>query len=429
MRQKYRPVAVQPEGTVVKYNASHSLAKKVRPKTPPPKPPIVLAPYKPPPMDPSLTQKRIVALTVASEEEILRKQESPNIFERVEIYERWLKKKERDSKIARKREAARKHWEAKVTAALDMLENKHNSTINWTDSNNDSNIKKSMKERKMTKISSDIESSKESKQSMISLDDEDDDLLEDDDVIKNAKKRVEKIKERTILKTRDNARFHEKIFPIFRNLKALSCSLGIGKLDAPLTYIFPWLMIGRGSATKSYRYLLDMGITHILNATEEIGNFFPEHFVYLQCPVRDNEKADIGQYFNAAADFIRTAEQGKGRVFVFCVSGVSRAPTMIIAYLVKYREVCLIDAFDFLSSLRPVALPNRHFLFQLAEWEISLGKGSSVLLRKEWRFYEFNVIRGRQYVRKHRGLYATVIQLYKQHNQNSTLKAVLVNID
>lgn len=61
-------------------------------------------------------------------------------------------------------------------------------------------------------------------------------------------------------------------------------------------------------------------------------------------------------------------------------------------------------------------LPNKKFLTQLAEFEIAEGKGCSVMHHKEFRFYEFNIIKATNpEYRDSNGLYSTVTRLYSKH--------------
>ena len=56
-----------------------------------------------------------------------------------------------------------------------------------------------------------------------------------------------------------------------------------------------------------------------------------------------------------------------------CNVGASRAPTMVMAYLIDVRKISLLDAYELLHVLRPMINPNTHFLFQLAQLEVSIN--------------------------------------------------------
>jgi len=90
---------------------------------------------------------------------------------------------------------------------------------------------------------------------------------------------------------------------------------GFGRADKGLvTSVLPWLLIGRAETAESLQTLVTMGVTHIMNATDEVPNHHSQHFVYMKIPILDVETADAGPKLHPAADFIRRVEDKKGRV-------------------------------------------------------------------------------------------------------------------
>ena len=59
------------------------------------------------------------------------------------------------------------------------------------------------------------------------------------------------------------------------------------------------------------------------------------------------------------------------QLLVHCTIGASRAPSAVMAYLVYARGVTLADAYNYLLTLRPLIMPNQHFLCELAKFEVS----------------------------------------------------------
>jgi dual specificity phosphatase 12 len=66
------------------------------------------------------------------------------------------------------------------------------------------------------------------------------------------------------------------------------------------------------------------------------------------------------RYFPAAIAFIKEGIQ-KGGILVHCYAGVSRSATCVIAYLMQEKQMSFDNAFQFLSSKRPVVFPNMGF--------------------------------------------------------------------
>lgn len=131
-----------------------------------------------------------------------------------------------------------------------------------------------------------------------------------------------------------------------------------------------FLYVGGASAAKDRESLLQVGVTHIINCAANVApDFFPNDFLYYNIRLRDHSSQDIARHFYNVFDFIEKARRRGGRVFVHCVKGISRSPTMAIAYLMWYKRIGMYKALDFIRQARPVVDPNAGFIFQLTEWE------------------------------------------------------------
>lgn len=118
-----------------------------------------------------------------------------------------------------------------------------------------------------------------------------------------------------------------------------------------------------------------------------------------------------------------------------CTVGSSRAPTAVMSYLIGMKKLPLLDAFNYVTLIRPCVNPNRKFLLQLAQFEVSFlflehvhnstpislilqvdqGEGCSVFYHKQWRFYEFNTFRTADIeIRTKLGLTNTLLKLYEE---------------
>ena len=56
-------------------------------------------------------------------------------------------------------------------------------------------------------------------------------------------------------------------------------------------------------------------------------------------------------------------------VLVHCSAGISRSPTLVLAYMIKTNHWTLDEAFDKMRKLRRIVDPNVSFMIQLREWE------------------------------------------------------------
>ncbi len=90
----------------------------------------------------------------------------------------------------------------------------------------------------------------------------------------------------------------------------------------------------------------------------------------MNVPIDDDVSVDVGAHFDDVVRFLQRVEQCKGKVLVHCVAGASRAPSMVLAYLVRSKNITLWDAFCFVRARRTSVLPNPHFMYQLAVYEV-----------------------------------------------------------
>lgn len=92
---------------------------------------------------------------------------------------------------------------------------------------------------------------------------------------------------------------------------------------------------------------------------------------YIQIPVNDCN-TNIIKYFNYTCREIDNALNEGKKVLVHCQAGVSRSPTIVIAYLMYKLHIHFKEAFNLVKSKRQIINPNRSFLIQLRLYDILL---------------------------------------------------------
>ncbi|XP_037072878.1 dual specificity protein phosphatase 10-like [Pollicipes pollicipes] len=139
---------------------------------------------------------------------------------------------------------------------------------------------------------------------------------------------------------------------------------------APVTEILPFLYVGSQQDAKDLVGLKSCGITRVLNVTAHVPGYHQEQGIsYKTLPAADSGQQNISQYFDEAVEFIDCARRLGARVLVHCVAGVSRSPTIAIAYIMKRLPMSMLEAYQHVKARRPIISPNLNFMGQLLEWE------------------------------------------------------------
>ena len=143
------------------------------------------------------------------------------------------------------------------------------------------------------------------------------------------------------------------------------------------------------------------GIRYILNVTKNIPFYGDSRqsetacakFIYKRISVNDGSNQNLKQHFDDAFQFIGIihinqlseiklclkkgffldeAMQNNSKVLVHCQAGVSRSPTIVIAYLMHKYKIKMNDAYNRVRELRPIVAPNFIFMSQLFDFEANM---------------------------------------------------------
>src|SRR5579883_2881879 len=140
-----------------------------------------------------------------------------------------------------------------------------------------------------------------------------------------------------------------------------------------------YLYLGSRHVAKDRDLLDQYTITAVVNVTPDEPNHFSNdpQFSYLSCPINDDSDENISAYFDVASDFIEQMRNEGRNILVHCRGGVSRSPTIVLAYLIKYRDMDLQQAFTLVRKCRRIE-PNDGFCKQLIEYETKLRGSASI---------------------------------------------------
>ncbi|CAD5126019.1 DgyrCDS14195 [Dimorphilus gyrociliatus] len=141
------------------------------------------------------------------------------------------------------------------------------------------------------------------------------------------------------------------------------------QFNSPST-IRDYLLLGSEGNASDLKELKRQNVTHILNITREVDNFYPNReFVYMNIRVDDDENAWLLNEWDSTNAFISQAKELNSKVLVHCKMGVSRSAATVIAHLMKCEGMRLDQALKDVKTRRPVIRPNRNFMRQLSEYE------------------------------------------------------------
>ncbi|CAL8111364.1 unnamed protein product [Orchesella dallaii] len=169
--------------------------------------------------------------------------------------------------------------------------------------------------------------------------------------------------------------------------------------NEPPTKVLPYLYVGNAKDSTNCKLLRELGIGYILSVTTNSpfststtsysshyssnnnnNNHLEQHqsseFRKMQIPVSDNLCENLSTYFDAAYEFIEEARKTGTKVLIHCQAGISRSPTIAIAYIMKHINLSTLDAYALVQKERRIISPNLNFMGQLVEFESKL-KGMS----------------------------------------------------
>ena len=441
LRIKYRAAPIQPELRDGEEGKSLSIAKKVRTEEE-----DTLAAelqalrFRPAIMFPGHTQNKRSEVVIASDDVAYRKETKPTLFERIELEKQYAKKRQREAENAKRKEDQKEAVRQRLTQIV-LQAAGHSTRVDGEEGEGGGEAGAASapghregegEGEEGKRDDDDGEGGQQQQQdgfagmtseeaALNSLSDHDLSLMDEEDLA-DYRAVVLDLKEKRLLRLRAPRVFHRPVSAFQRRMLAFKLFFGIGQRDREMTDILPWLILGRVDPTRTMYSLAKLGVTHILNCTDDCPNLFPMHFVYLQLFLRDSLEANAAEYFPQALEFFRRVEKKRGKMYVHCEAGASRAPTFVVAFLMVERGVCLNDALAYVQSRRPLMQINEHFLFQLAQLELSLGLGSSVTNHREFTFYEFNMMRADiEEQRDAKGLLSTTLSLYREREDDDII--------
>ena len=142
-------------------------------------------------------------------------------------------------------------------------------------------------------------------------------------------------------------------------------------MENDISQITNTIYLGNIDAAFNKKKLKQLGIKKVLTVMGAFGNHYNSNeFIHKSIDVDDDYQTNIIQYFKECLLFI----EGNDKIFVHCAAGMSRSPTIVIAYIMWKNKLSLNKAIKFVKEKRPIACPNPGFQAQLKMFEKLLNE-------------------------------------------------------
>lgn len=120
------------------------------------------------------------------------------------------------------------------------------------------------------------------------------------------------------------------------------------------------------------RFFIWKKFTHIINVASEI--WYPPTLTQLltengietiKFPMYDTEDYNIEKVLSDAMCYMHLILSNGGKIYIHCAMGVSRSATIVIAYLIRHRNMSFDEAYQWVKDRRSWIRPNHRFMTDL----------------------------------------------------------------
>lgn len=139
------------------------------------------------------------------------------------------------------------------------------------------------------------------------------------------------------------------------------------KPDLQVASVLPGLFMGSQDVAQNETLLQNHGITHVLSIGIQVNQMPGFNYTFIE--VLDIPEFDMKLVFERCFLLIDSVRNSGGVIFVHCNAGVSRSAAVVIAYVMKFKKLSYLEAFDVLKKERPCIKPNEGFVKQLKALE------------------------------------------------------------
>mmetsp|Transcript_5676 Transcript_5676/g.6157 ORF Transcript_5676/g.6157 Transcript_5676/m.6157 type:complete len:202 (+) Transcript_5676:206-811(+) len=130
--------------------------------------------------------------------------------------------------------------------------------------------------------------------------------------------------------------------------------------------IVPGLFLSSVCAPERKSFLESKKVTHVLSMTAVVRVAAPvEH---LSRPLWDDDRADLISLLPECTTYIDKVLSDNGVILVHCRAGQCRSVSVVLAYLMRYKDMTYSESVTFLKARRPYIDVKKGFKLQLDLW-------------------------------------------------------------
>lgn len=122
--------------------------------------------------------------------------------------------------------------------------------------------------------------------------------------------------------------------------------------------ILPRLYLGNGRDASNKEKLTEGGFTHIINVANDVENYFPDDFLYLNLHVGDfGSDTGITRVFPSAFAYLEEhwKNNPNSKILIHCAAGMNRSATLYIAFVMYIEKKTLVEAWELVRNKRRVS--------------------------------------------------------------------------
>ncbi|RAL42850.1 hypothetical protein DM860_009357 [Cuscuta australis] len=124
-----------------------------------------------------------------------------------------------------------------------------------------------------------------------------------------------------------------------------------------------FLFLGSYDNASRAELLKTQGISRVLNTVPSVQNLYKNSFTY-HC-LQDEHNLE----FDDAVEFLEECERDRARVLVHCMTGKSRSPAIVMAYLMRSKGWKLAQSYQWVKERRPSVELTQGIYQQLQDYE------------------------------------------------------------